>query len=46
MTSASNDLRRKVHTKSVDGWKETPDDRAANDLNFYANQRQAAPKCL
>lgn len=46
MTSASNDLRRKVHTKSVDGQKETPDNRVANVLNFYTNQREAASKCL
>lgn len=41
MTSAWNDLRRKVHTKNVDGQKGTPDDRAANVLNFYTNQRES-----
>lgn len=31
-----------MHTKSVDGQKGTPDDRAANVLNFYTNQRESS----
>lgn len=31
-----------MHTKSVDGQKGTPDDRAAKVLNFYTNQRESS----
>lgn len=40
LISAPKDLRRKTHTKSLDGQKGTPHDRAANVLNFYTSQKE------
>lgn len=42
MISAPKDLRRKTHTKSLDGQKGTPDDRATNVLNFYTSQKESS----
>lgn len=40
----ADDLKRKMHTKSLDGQKGTPDDRVANVLNFSTNQKESSFK--